>query len=374
MLRRKKKSLTIGLRNKMGASQKNFLKGSKKKRVVLKKNKKTNKESNSIKKKPPLFDLKKINNWNLFLQKNKQVYPKKLKVCNLPIRYFKIPGFWFSTSSRVNRLVLARKGKNKNQKFNFITLPKKNKNKMLCSSTKKKTAQFFQLKRRYKKMFKKSKLAYKIFNLKKDQGNKKIRGTRNLILDLLFRHSPIVPVNKILFQVPGPRKELIKQQINIRFLRQKSFSQIRKLISIFFNIRRKFLLPHVKKKKIFAAITGRRVLFYRRFFKPCSIKYYSKIKVKPFKYAKYRRYHFLQHERLNRGLFKKVLLKSFLDYYLSIYWQVLTFYGITSRKKKRLKILRRARTFRRKFRTRFFTPFLYFNRLMFYFVYKKQKR
>jgi len=193
-------------------------------------------------------------------------------------------------------------------------------------------------------------------------------------LDLLFRHSPIVPVNKILFQVPGPRKELIKQQINIRFLRQKSFSQIRKLISIFFNIRRKFLLPNVKKKNFFAAITGRRVLFYRCFFKPCSIKYCSKIKVKPFKYAKYRRYHFLQHERLDRGLFKKVWLKSFLDYYLSIYWQVLTFYGITSRKKKRLKILRRARTFRRKFRTRFFTPFLYFNRLMFYFVYKKQKR
>lgn len=306
MLRRKKKSVTIVLRNKMGASQKNFLKGSKKKRVVLKKNKKTNKESNSIKKKPPLFDLKKINNWNLFLQKNKQVYPKKLKVGNLPIRYFKIPGFWFSTSSRVKRLVLARKGKNKNQKFNFITLPKKNKNKMLCSSTKKNSAQFFQLKRRYKKMFKKSKLVYKIFNLQKDQGNKKIRGTRNLILDLLFRHSPIVPVNKILFQVPGPRKELIKQQINIRFLRQKSFSQIRKLISIFFNIRRKFLLPNVKKKKFFAAITGRRVLFYRCFFKPCSIKYCSKIKVKPFKYAKYRRYHFLQHERLDRGLFKKV--------------------------------------------------------------------
>lgn len=283
-----------------------FLMGSKKKRVVLKKNKKTNKEANSIKKKPPLFELKKINNWNLFLQKNKQVYPKKLKVGNLPIRYFKIPGFWFSTYSRVKRLVIARKGKNKNQKFNFITLPKKNKNKMLCSSTKKKTAQFFQLKRRYKKMFKKSKLVYKIFNLKKDQGNKKIRGTRNLILDLLFRHSPIVPVNKILFQVRGPRKELIKQQINIRFLRQKSFSQIRKLISIFFNIRRKFLLPNVKKKNFFAAITGRRVLFYRRFFKPCSLKYCSKIKVKPFKYAKYRRYHFLQHERLNRGLFKKV--------------------------------------------------------------------
>jgi len=143
VLRRKKKSVTIVLRNKMGASQKNFLKGSKKKRVVLKKNKKTNKESNSIKKKPPLFDLKKINNWNLFLQKNKQVYPKKLKVGNLPIRYFKIPGFWFSTSSRVKRLVLARKGKNKNQKFNFITLPKKNKNKILCSSTKKKDCSIF---------------------------------------------------------------------------------------------------------------------------------------------------------------------------------------------------------------------------------------